>query len=66
MWGKWMGVMHGDEIEYVFGHPLNMSIEFNHKERELSRRIMNIFARFALTGCVHNTFSLQIREIFGK
>ncbi|PNF28466.1 Acetylcholinesterase, partial [Cryptotermes secundus] len=50
LWGKWMGVMHGDEIEYVFGHPLNMSIEFNHKERELSRRIMDIFARFALTG----------------
>ncbi|KDR08515.1 Acetylcholinesterase, partial [Zootermopsis nevadensis] len=50
MWGKWMGVMHGDEIEYVFGHPLNMSMEYSQSERELSRTIMDIFARFALTG----------------
>ncbi|XP_066999998.1 acetylcholinesterase [Anabrus simplex] len=50
LWGEWMGVMHGDEIEYVFGHPLNMSIGYNDKERELSLRMMQAFARFALTG----------------
>jgi carboxylesterase type B len=61
-----MGVMHGDEIEYVFGHPLNMSIDFSQKERELSRRIMDIFARFALTGWVHNIFSLHVNTIYSK
>ncbi|KAJ9601116.1 hypothetical protein L9F63_000695, partial [Diploptera punctata] len=45
-----MGVMHGDEIEYVFGHPLNMSIDYNENERDLSLRMMEIYARFALTG----------------
>nr|ABO31937.1 acetylcholinesterase [Liposcelis bostrychophila] len=50
LWGEWMGVMHGDEIEYVFGHPLNMSIQYNKKERALSKRIMDTFTRFALTG----------------
>lgn len=45
-----MGVMHGDEIEYVFGNPLNMSIQFNNKERNLSKRMMEAFSRFALTG----------------
>jgi carboxylesterase type B len=50
-----MGVMHGDEIEYVFGHPLNMSNEYTETERDLSRLILEIFARFALTGCVTNT-----------
>jgi acetylcholinesterase len=50
LWGEWMGVMHGDEIEYVFGHPLNMSLQFNSRERELSLKIMQAFARFAATG----------------
>lgn len=45
-----MGVMHGDEIEYVFGHPLNMSLQYNSKERELSQKIMQVFSRFAATG----------------
>jgi acetylcholinesterase len=47
-----MGVMHGDEIEYVFGHPLNMSNEYVQNERDLSRQILDIFSRFALTGLV--------------
>ena len=42
--------MHGDEIEYVFGHPLNMSIDYNENERDLSLRMMELYARFALTG----------------
>ncbi|CAH0559017.1 unnamed protein product [Brassicogethes aeneus] len=50
LWGEWMGVMHGDEIEYVFGHPLNLSLQFNSRERELSLKIMQAFARFAVTG----------------
>nr|XP_023011789.1 acetylcholinesterase-like [Leptinotarsa decemlineata] len=45
-----MGVIHGDEVEYVFGHPLNMSLQFNSRERELSLKIMQAFARFATTG----------------
>ncbi|XP_077288584.1 acetylcholinesterase-like isoform X2 [Arctopsyche grandis] len=50
LWGEWMGVMHGDEIEYVFGHPLNMSLQYNARERDLSNKIMQAFSRFALTG----------------
>lgn len=42
--------MHGDEIEYVFGHPLNMSLQYNSRERDLSLRMMQAFSRFALTG----------------
>uniref|UniRef100_A0A6P7GG35 Acetylcholinesterase-like n=1 Tax=Diabrotica virgifera virgifera TaxID=50390 RepID=A0A6P7GG35_DIAVI len=55
LWGEWMGVMHGDEIEYVFGHPLNLSLQFNSRERELSLKIMQVFTRFAGTGLVFIT-----------
>lgn len=48
-----MGVMHADEVEYVFGHPLNMSRDYTASERELSRRVMKYFATFAKTGWDH-------------
>ncbi|XP_052122869.1 acetylcholinesterase [Frankliniella occidentalis] len=50
LWADWMGVIHGSEIEYVFGLPLNMSLQYNARERDLSLRITQAYARFALTG----------------
>nr|AHW29554.1 acetylcholinesterase 2 [Cyrtorhinus lividipennis] len=50
LWGEWMGVIHGDDIGYVFGHPLNMSTSYNARERDLSLRIMGAFGNFANTG----------------
>lgn len=49
-WGDWMGVIHGDEIAYVFGQPLNLSVSYNARERDLSMRIMQAFSRFSVTG----------------
>lgn len=49
-WGDWMGVLHGDEIEYVFGHPLNSSGSHTVAEQGLSRKVMGYFSRFARTG----------------
>ena len=44
-------IKHGDEVEYVFGHPiLDSSAHFTTAEQGLSRRIMNYFATFAKTG----------------
>ncbi|XP_014484403.1 PREDICTED: acetylcholinesterase isoform X2 [Dinoponera quadriceps] len=50
VWGEWMGVMHGDEVEYVFGHPLNISLEYTDKERNLALRIIGHFSEFAYKG----------------
>ncbi|EFN69187.1 Acetylcholinesterase [Camponotus floridanus] len=50
VWGEWMGVMHGDEVEYVFGHPLNETLVYNAKERELATRIIRYYSHFAYTG----------------
>ncbi|KAK0162670.1 hypothetical protein PV327_006428 [Microctonus hyperodae] len=50
LWGKWMGVIHGDEVEYVFGHPLNMSLKYTDKERDLSMRMILTYSSFAFSG----------------
>lgn len=51
-WPKWMGVLHGDEIAYIFGQPLNPKLKNNYTEaeRDLSRKIMTFWANFAKTG----------------
>ncbi|KAK7047726.1 hypothetical protein SK128_019787 [Halocaridina rubra] len=45
-----MGVLHADEIDYVFGHPLNKTEGYSDTEADLSRKIMNYYKRFAATG----------------
>ena len=49
-WAKWMGVMHGDEINFIFGEPLNSSLEYTHEEKELSKKMMRFWTNFAKTG----------------
>jgi acetylcholinesterase len=50
LWGDWMGVMHGDEIDYVFGRPLDPARGFTEAERQLSKSIMGYYRQFAATG----------------
>lgn len=50
LWGEWMGVMHADEIEYIFGQPLNKTLQYRERERELSRRMLLSVSEFARTG----------------
>lgn len=49
-WPSWTGVMHGDEINYVFGEPLDPAKNYHSQEIELSKRMMNYWANFAKTG----------------
>lgn len=51
-WPKWMGVLHGDEISFVFGEPLNQMFNYTPKEVDLSRRMMGYWANFAKYGLV--------------
>ncbi|XP_064112237.1 acetylcholinesterase-like isoform X1 [Macrobrachium nipponense] len=50
LWPKWMGVLHGDEIAFVFGNPLNPEKQYTLEEQDLSRRMMTYWANFAKTG----------------
>lgn len=51
-WPVWMGVMHGYEIEFVFGRPLNSSLGYTQAEVNMSRNFMKHWADFARTGYV--------------
>lgn len=49
-WPEWMGVMHGYEIEFVFGIPLDRKLNYTAAEETFSRNIMHYWATFAKTG----------------
>ncbi len=47
LWPEWMGVMHGDEISFVFGEPLNPKKNFTDEEKVLTRKILKYWSNFA-------------------
>lgn len=49
-WPDWMGVLHGDEILYIFGMPLIAERNYTDIEVALSRKMMTYWANFAKTG----------------
>ncbi|KAJ0063495.1 hypothetical protein NL108_002784 [Boleophthalmus pectinirostris] len=49
-WPEWMGVMHGYEIEFIFGMPLNTSLGYTKNEINMTRKLMKHWANFAKTG----------------
>ncbi|KAL3990115.1 Acetylcholinesterase 1 [Acanthocheilonema viteae] len=50
-WPKWMGVLHGYEINFIFGEPFNTKkFTYTKEEQELSMRFMRYWANFARTG----------------
>jgi len=48
-WPRWMGVMHGDEIMFVFGDALKPSRNYSLEDQQLSRQIMTYWTNFAKT-----------------
>lgn len=51
-WPLWMGVPHGYEIEFIFGLPLDPSLNYTMEERIFARRLMKYWTNFARTGSV--------------
>jgi len=50
LWPKWMGVIHAQEIEFIFGVPLLNSTLYDDDDRFTSRNIMSYWANFARFG----------------
>ncbi|KAE9550660.1 hypothetical protein FO519_006121 [Halicephalobus sp. NKZ332] len=50
-WPEWTGVMHGYEIEYVFGVPIyNTTAGYTNREKTLSHKIIQYWSSFAAHG----------------
>jgi len=50
-WPKWAGVLHADEIAYVFGQPLDPKYPgYTEEEQDLSRQMMTYWGNFVKTG----------------
>lgn len=49
-WPTWTGVMHGEEVAFVFGEPLNDTLGYSEDDKSVSRRLMQYWANFAKTG----------------
>uniref|UniRef100_A0A8C6MA17 Carboxylic ester hydrolase n=1 Tax=Nothobranchius furzeri TaxID=105023 RepID=A0A8C6MA17_NOTFU len=49
-WPEWMGVMHGYEIEFIFGMPLKSSLGYTKSEIAMSKKFMKHWANFARHG----------------
>ncbi|XP_054651056.1 acetylcholinesterase-like isoform X2 [Dunckerocampus dactyliophorus] len=49
-WPAWMGIMHGYEIEFVFGTPLNTTWGYTRTEVNMTKRFLKHWASFARTG----------------
>lgn len=47
---KWLGVMHGYEIEYIFGRPWSHPANYDQADRLVSRNMMSYWANFARFG----------------
>ncbi|XP_041323959.1 cholinesterase isoform X2 [Pyrgilauda ruficollis] len=60
-WPEWMGVMHGYEIEFVFGLPLERRVNYTKAEELLSRSMMRHWATFAKTGAPNGTLTNGIK-----
>ncbi|KJH39895.1 hypothetical protein DICVIV_14203 [Dictyocaulus viviparus] len=59
-WPEWMGVMHGYEIEYMFGRPLYLPSlykkELRETEQAFSKYILDLWAQFIKSGRPSDTW----------
>ena len=49
-WPDHLGVMHGYEIDFVFGIPLKEGLNYSDEEKDFSRKLIQYWSNFAKTG----------------
>jgi len=59
-WPQWTGVLHGDEIFFVFGEPFKCRDNFTDNERTLSRQMITYWTNFAKTGSARSITAFDL------
>ena len=49
-WPRWSGVKQGDEVQFVFGEPIDNPEDYLIEEKEFSKAMMKFWSEFARTG----------------
>jgi carboxylesterase type B len=47
LWPDWFGVLHADEIQFVFGEPLYPQANFTEEEKVFTRKLLKYWSNFA-------------------
>lgn len=50
VWPEWMGVLHGDEILFMFSEVTKWKNNYTYEEQELSKKMILYWSNFAKTG----------------
>jgi len=61
-WPRWSGVKQGDELQFVFGDPLDSPQDYLIEEKEFSKAVMKLWAEFARTGELVNVTGLHLAD----
>ena len=56
-WPSWSGSKHGDEVEMVFGSPLQNPKKYKSEEVKFSKDIIKYWTNFVRTGYVTKVFN---------
>ena len=59
-WPRWSGVKQGDEIQFVFGEPVDSPGDYLIEEKEFSKAMMRLWTEFARTGALVNVTGLSL------
>ncbi|XP_015791293.1 acetylcholinesterase isoform X1 [Tetranychus urticae] len=61
-WPNWMGVLHFDEVQFIFGVPLRQPHLYQSEEVEFSKRLMKTWVSFAKNGVPGNQMDVDWPE----
>ena len=57
---RWSGVKQGDEIQFVFGNPIDKPEEYLIEEKEFSKAIMKLWTGFARNDILQNITGISV------